>query len=56
MLRNLFGIDLGTSGLILQAQSREETLADKIIARSEHAEVSASASRASLRNSSGTPS
>jgi predicted nucleotidyltransferase component of viral defense system len=29
---NLYGIDLGTSGLILQAQSREEILADKIIA------------------------
>ncbi len=32
MLRNLYGIDLGTSGLILQSQSREEILADKIIA------------------------
>jgi predicted nucleotidyltransferase component of viral defense system len=32
MLRNPYGIDLGTSGLILQAQSREEILADKIIA------------------------
>jgi predicted nucleotidyltransferase component of viral defense system len=32
MLRNLYGIDLGTLGLILQAQSREEILADKIIA------------------------
>lgn len=32
MLRNLYGIDLGTSGLILQAQSREEILADKFIA------------------------
>jgi len=32
MLRNLYGIELGTSGLILQAQSREEILADKIIA------------------------
>jgi hypothetical protein len=32
MLRNLYGIDLGTSGLILQAQSRDEILADKIIA------------------------
>jgi hypothetical protein len=32
MLRNLYGLDLGTSGLILQAQSREEILADKIIA------------------------
>lgn len=31
MLRNIYGIDLGTSGLILQAQSREEILADKII-------------------------
>ena len=32
MLRTLYGIDLGTSGLILQAQSREEILADKIVA------------------------
>ena len=32
MLRNLYGVDLGTSGLILQAQSREEILADKIVA------------------------
>lgn len=32
MLRNPYGIDLGTSGLILQAESREEILADKIIA------------------------
>ena len=32
LLRNLYGVDLGTSGLILQAQSREEILADKIIA------------------------
>ena len=32
MLRNLYGIDLGTSGLILQAQSREEILADKMLA------------------------
>jgi predicted nucleotidyltransferase component of viral defense system len=32
MLRNLYGIDLGTSGLILQAQSRDEILADKVIA------------------------
>lgn len=32
MLRNLYGVDLGTSGLILQAQSREEILADKFIA------------------------
>jgi predicted nucleotidyltransferase component of viral defense system len=32
MLRNLYGIDLGTAGLILQAQSREEIIADKIIA------------------------
>jgi predicted nucleotidyltransferase component of viral defense system len=32
MLRNLYGVDLGTSGLILQAQSRKEILADKIIA------------------------
>jgi predicted nucleotidyltransferase component of viral defense system len=32
MLRNLYGIDLGVSGLILQAESREEILADKMIA------------------------
>ena len=32
MLRNLYGIALGTSGLILQAQSRDEILADKVIA------------------------
>jgi predicted nucleotidyltransferase component of viral defense system len=32
MLRTLYGVDLGTSGLILQVQSREEILADKIIA------------------------
>jgi predicted nucleotidyltransferase component of viral defense system len=32
MLRNVYGVDLGTSGLILQAQSREEILADKIVA------------------------
>ena len=32
MLRNLYGIDLGTSGLIPQAQSREEILADKVSA------------------------
>ena len=32
MLRNYYGIDMGTSGLILQAQSREEILADKFIA------------------------
>jgi len=32
MLRNLYGVNLGTSGLILQAQSREEILADKLIA------------------------
>lgn len=32
MLRNPYGVDLGTSGLILQAESREEILADKIIA------------------------
>jgi predicted nucleotidyltransferase component of viral defense system len=34
MLRNLYGVDLGTSGLILQAESREEILADKIVALS----------------------
>ena len=32
MLRNLYDIDLGTSGLILQVQSREAILADKMIA------------------------
>lgn len=32
MLRNIYGVDMGTSGLILQAQSREEILADKFIA------------------------
>jgi predicted nucleotidyltransferase component of viral defense system len=32
MLRSLYGVDLGTSGLILQSQSREEILADKLIA------------------------
>ena len=32
MLRNIYGVDMGTSGLILQAQSREEILADKLIA------------------------
>jgi hypothetical protein len=30
--RNPYGIDQGTSGLILQVQSREEILADKILA------------------------
>jgi len=32
MLRTIYGVDLGTSGLILQAQSREEILADKVVA------------------------
>ncbi len=32
MLRNRYGVDMGTSGLILRAQSREEILADKFIA------------------------
>ena len=32
VLRNYYGIDMGTSGLIIQAQSREEILADKLIA------------------------
>jgi predicted nucleotidyltransferase component of viral defense system len=32
MLRNHYGIEMGTSGLILQAQSREEILADKMAA------------------------
>lgn len=32
MLRNPYGVDMGTSGLVLQAQSREEILADKLVA------------------------
>jgi len=32
MLRNPYGVDMGTSGLILQAQSREEIFADKLVA------------------------
>ena len=32
MLKNLYGVDLGTSGLILRAESREEILADKVVA------------------------
>ena len=32
MLRNLYGVDFGTAGLILHAQSREEILADKMVA------------------------
>lgn len=32
MLRNIYGVDMGTSGLIVRAQSREEILADKMIA------------------------
>jgi len=32
MLRNHYGIDLGTGSLLIQAQSREEILADKLIA------------------------
>ena len=32
MLRNHYGVDMGTSGLILQAESREEILANKLIA------------------------
>jgi predicted nucleotidyltransferase component of viral defense system len=32
MLRNYYGIDMGTSGLIIQAESRAEILADKMIA------------------------
>jgi len=32
VLVNRYGIDMGTSGLILQAQSREEILADKVVA------------------------
>ena len=32
MLRNHYGVEMGTSGLIVQAQSREEILADKMVA------------------------
>jgi predicted nucleotidyltransferase component of viral defense system len=32
MLRNPYGVDMGTAGLIMQAQSREEILADKLVA------------------------
>lgn len=32
MLRNIYGINMGTEGLILQAQTREEILSDKWIA------------------------
>lgn len=32
MLRNHYGVEMGTSGLIIQAQSREEILADKMVA------------------------
>lgn len=32
MLRNHYGVDMGTSGLIVQAQSRDEILADKLVA------------------------
>jgi predicted nucleotidyltransferase component of viral defense system len=32
ILRNHYGIEMGTSGLIIQAQSREEILADKLVA------------------------
>lgn len=32
LLRNPYGVDMGTGGLIVQAQSREEILADKLIA------------------------
>ncbi|WP_462325372.1 nucleotidyl transferase AbiEii/AbiGii toxin family protein [Desulfoplanes sp.] len=32
MLRNHYSVDMGTSGLILQAESREEIFADKILA------------------------
>jgi predicted nucleotidyltransferase component of viral defense system len=32
LLRNHYNIDMGTSGLIIQAQSREEILADKFVA------------------------
>lgn len=32
MLRNHYGVDMGTGGLVIQAQSREEILADKLLA------------------------
>ena len=32
MLRNHYGVDMGTAGLIIQAQSREEILTDKLVA------------------------
>ena len=32
VLRNFYGVEMGTSGLIIQAQSREEILADKMVA------------------------
>ncbi len=32
MLRSHYGVDMGTSGLILRAQSREEIFADKVVA------------------------
>jgi len=32
MLRNIYGIDMGTSGLILYAESMREILTDKMIA------------------------
>lgn len=32
VLRNHYGVDMGTSGIIIQSQSREEILADKIVA------------------------
>lgn len=32
LLRNLYGVEMGTSGLIVRAASREEILADKILA------------------------
>lgn len=32
MLLNLYGIDMGTSGLIIQSQSREEIYSDKLLA------------------------
>ncbi|MDP2809659.1 MAG: nucleotidyl transferase AbiEii/AbiGii toxin family protein [Rhodocyclaceae bacterium] len=32
LLRNPYGVDMGTAGLIIQAQSREEILADKLVA------------------------
>ena len=31
LLLNRYGVDMGTSGLIMQAQSRQEVYADKLL-------------------------